>query len=54
MRRFVAGFCAALTWPLLWGAMWVLPDIAFGLFFLMLIAPYAVWQGIMEGSNVES
>ncbi len=54
MRKFVAGFCAALTWPILWVGMWVLPDIAFGLFFVMLIAPYAVWQGIMEGSHVES
>ena len=49
MRRIVAGFSAALTAILLYVSMWVVPDIAFGLFFVMLIAPYAVWQGIMEG-----
>jgi hypothetical protein len=54
MRRVIAGVLAASTLPLLWVAMWIVPDIAFGLFFVMLIAPWAVWQGIMEGHNVES
>lgn len=53
LRRIIAGVLAASTWPIIYMGMWVLPDIAFGLFFLMLIAPLAVWEGIMEGHGAE-
>ena len=49
LRRVVAGTLAVSTWPLLYVSMWAVPEIAEFLFFMMLIAPAVVWEGIMEG-----
>lgn len=55
LRRVIAGTLAVLSLPLLYVSMWVLPEVAELFFFLMLIAPMAVWESIMEGhKNVES
>jgi hypothetical protein len=50
LRRVFAFTAAALTAVALYASMWILPEVAEGLFFIMLIAPGGVWMAVMEGA----